>query len=131
MELWHPFEKPFFKARRICPHFPRTPSTTLIRWTSTMHVPQSPGNIFQTPLFLKKLTQNVVSNMYFTVLMAVSKNIRAEIKNYQIYLREPFREKVPILGRMQFHQKLPNILPSNSDSLFCQKFPWTREKQFW
>ena len=89
-----------------------------------MQVPQSTRNFISNTAFLReKLLNNVVSNMYFTVLMAVPKAFCAKSKNFQIYLRLPFREKVSILCRMQFYQKLPNILLSNSESLICQKSP--------
>ena len=54
LELWHPFEKPFFIARRICRHFPRTSSTIFLFGRLQCRFHNLPENSFQTPLFVEK-----------------------------------------------------------------------------
>ena len=62
----------------------------------------------------------------------MSKNIGAESKNFQVKLRQHFREKFSNLYRMQFYWKLPNIFALKARQLILpKKFPWTRWKKFW
>ena len=68
-----------------------------------MQVAQSTENMKSNTAFSEKKLMNVVLNKKLTVLMAVPKNVCAESKTFQVYLRHPFQEKFSILYRMQFY----------------------------